>query len=221
DGRRTDALLLAGAAAVKAKNESKGWEYVLAKGYKADPLQSGPRAPMSAVYFSKADFIGSARGTFAKLGKDAEDPNPRLAEGILAWHSGDLAAADDQLSKVVAADPTNATAFAFKGLIAIKRRDFASAMKHATKAVAGDRTSGLAHCVLGWAQLLTNKPDVARKTLQKAVELAPTLQLARARLAEADLKVKKAGEARAAMNTLLLADASYAEAKRVLYGISP
>ncbi len=220
DGRRTDAMLLAGAAAVKAKNESKGWEYVLAKGYKADPMQSGPRPPMAAVYFARSDFIGAARGTFAKLGKDAEDPNPNLAEGILAWHSGDLAAADDRFSKVVSADPTNAAAFAFKGLIAIKRRDFASALKHGGKAVAGDRTLGLAHCVLGWAQLLTNKPDVARKTLQKAVELAPTLHLARARLAEADVKVKKVAEAKTAMTTVLLADATYVEAKRVLYGIA-
>jgi len=220
DARRTDALLLAAAAAVKAKNESKGWEYVLAKGYKADPMQSGPRAPMAAVFFARSDFIGAARGTFAKLGKDAEDPNPRLAEGILAWHAGDLGTADSEFAKVIAADPTNGTGFTFRTLIAIRRRDFQGALKLGTKAVAYDRSAGLAHCALGWAQLLTNKPELARQTLKRAVELAPTLHLARARLAEADVKVKKIAEAKTAMATVLLADATYVEAKRVLYGIT-
>lgn len=220
DVRRTDAVLLAGAAAVKAKNEPKGWEWVLGRGYKADPLQSGPRAAMAAVFIGRADFIGAARGTFAPLGKDKEDPNPSLAEGLIAWHLGDLGAAEAAFARVLAADPTNAAAFSYRGLIALKKRDFAGAGRHAAKAVASDRTSGLAHCVLGWSLLVTNKVEAARRSLQKATELAPQLMVARVRLAEADIKVKKVAEARGAMTQLLLADSSYAEAKRALYGVA-
>lgn len=219
DPRRTDAMLLAGAAAVKARNESKGWEWVLAKGFKADPFESGPRPPMAAVFVARSDLIGAARGTFARLAKDKEDPNPHLAEGIMAWHAGDLGAADASFAQVISADPTNAQGHAYRALIAIKRRDLANASKLAAKAVSGDRAYGLAHCVLGWTQLLSNKADAARKTLQKAVDLAPNLYLARVRLAEADVRVKKVAQARLAMTTVLLADPAYDEAKRVLYGI--
>ncbi len=219
DPRRTDATLLAGAAAVKAKNEPKGWEWVLAKGYKADPLQSGPRSPMAPVFISRSDFLAPARGTFAPLAKDKEDPNPSLAEGLIAWHLGDLTAADAAFVKVISADPTNAQALAYRALVALRRKDAVNGGKHAAKAVASDRTSGVAHLAMGWSLLMTNKAEAARKSLQKAVELAPNLFLARAKLAEADIKVRKVAEAKAAMTQVLLSDPTYAEAKRVLYGV--
>ncbi|MBK7863993.1 MAG: zinc-ribbon domain-containing protein [Archangiaceae bacterium] len=220
DPRRTDALLLAAAAAVKAKNEPKGWEYVLARGGKADPLQSGPRPPMSPLFISRSDIVGPARGTFARLGKEKDDPNPLIAEGVLAWHAGDLAGADDAFARVVAIDPDNVQGYAYRALISLKRRDAAAASKWATKAAGADRSSGLAHCVLGWTLLNANKVEAARAELQKAIELAPNLFLAKVKLAEGDVKVKKVPQAKAALNAVLLADPQYNEAKRVLYGIS-
>jgi predicted Zn finger-like uncharacterized protein len=219
DPRRVDATMLAGAAAVKAHNESKGWAMVLAKGLHADPLQTGPRPPMAELYTRPADFIGPARGLFAKLGKDKEDPNPRYAEGALAWHAGDLVASDKAFSEVLVADPTNGTALSFRALAAIKRHDYANAMKDATKAVAAERTLGLALYALGSAQFLTGKVELARKTLREATERDPKLYCARARLAEADIKVKKVADAKTALLLILSADPAYSEAKRVLYGM--
>jgi predicted Zn finger-like uncharacterized protein len=219
DPRRVDGTILAGAAAVKAHQESKGWELVLAKALRSDPLQSGPRPAMAAYFTRAADFIAPARGLFAKLAKEKDDPNPRYAEGAMAWHAGDIAAADAAFGEVLSADPTNALAFSFRAMVAIKKRDYANAMKLATKAVGNDRTLGLAHYTLGSAQFLTGKVELARKTLREATERDPRLQCAKARLAEADIKVKKLAEAKAALLLILSADPSYSEAKRVLYGM--
>jgi tetratricopeptide (TPR) repeat protein len=220
DPRRVDATILAGAAAVKAHNEPKGWELVLSKTLKADPLQSGPRRAMAPHFTRANDLIAPARGVFAKLGKEKDDPNPYYAEGAMAWHAGELGPADAAFSEVIAADPTNSMALAYRALIAIKRRDYANAMKHATKAVGADHSLGLALYALGSAQFLTGKVEQARATLRDATERAPWLLCAKARLAEADIKVKKLPAAKTALVTILSVDPTYTEAKRVLYGMS-
>jgi tetratricopeptide (TPR) repeat protein len=219
DPRRVDATILAGAAAVKAHNEPKGWELALGKTLRADPLQTGPRPPMAPYFTRPGDFIAPARGVFSKLGKDPEDPNPHYAEGAMAWHAGELGSADQAFSAVLAADPTNAMALAYRALIAIRKRDYPGAMKHATKAVAADRSLGLALYALGSAQFLTGKVEQARATLRDATERDPKLLCAKARLAEADIKVKKVPAAKTALITILSVDPSYTEAKRVLYGM--
>ena len=61
--------------------------------------QSGPRQPMSPVFLARNDLSGPARGVFARLGKDKEDPNPHLAEAVIAWHLGEVGAADDAFEK--------------------------------------------------------------------------------------------------------------------------
>ena len=217
DPRRTDAMLLGAAAAARAKNEGKAWELALKRGLKADPLQSGPLPVMARYFVRPSDVLKAARGAFASLSKDAEDPNVPMAEGLVAWHSQDTTASEAAFNKVITFDPANANGFAMRALVALKKKDLPGATKFASRAVESDRKSGLAHYALGATQFATKQIEPARKTLRIAVDNAPALFAAKVKLAEADLKVKKTTDALNALQAVLLADPSYLDAKRVLY----
>lgn len=217
DARRTDALLLGAAAAARAKNEGKAWELSLKRGLKADPLYGAPRPSMARLYVRPADVLRAAKGSFELLSKEAEDPNPPMAEGLLAWHSGDWAAAEREFSRVVSYDTANGNGFAFKSLLALRRKENAQAVKLAAKAIDAERQLGLAHAAHGLALAAANQPDLAKRSLQKAFELEPKLLLPKVRFAEIEAKQKKIEDARKTLTVVLLADPTYAEAKRVLH----
>lgn len=218
DSRRTDALMLGAAAFAKAKNEKKAWELALKRGLKADPQASGPLPVMARTYVRPTDLLKAAKGAFfAMPGHDSEDPNLPLAEGLVAWHAQDYAAAEAAFAKVTSFDTANGYGFAYRSLLASRKKDFAGALKLGQRAVESERKLGLSHYAVGTAQLGLKQVEPARKALRAATEVDPALIAAKVRLAEADIKAKRADGVTDALKTVLLADPSYLDAKRVLY----
>lgn len=217
DSRRTDALMLAGAAAAKGKVAGKAWEYALKHGLKADPWRAAPLAVMAPIFVRPQDVLKPARGAFEALAEADEDPNPPLAEGLLAWFSDDLDAAAKQFDRVIHIDPDNGAGSAYRAFVALKKGQAAAAEKIAGKGVRGDRTGALPHLALGLSLLAQNKLEPAKKALAKASELAPAMLLPRAKLGEINGRQKRPEEARKLLTTVLLNDPLYREARRAQY----
>ena len=221
DKRRTDALLLAGAANAKAKRDTQTWELALKQGTRADPLQGAPVPVMARVFLRPQDVLRQARGAFEPLSQADEDPNPPVAEGLVAWFSGDLGAADKHFDQAARFDPGNTWAFAYRALIALRRNDASAAFKLATRAVGVGRDNALAHAALGAALLAQNKVEAAGTELNMASRLDPALNFARVKLAEVQVRQKRPAEARNQLSVALRADALYRDARRVQYLIGP
>jgi cellulose synthase operon protein C len=217
DPRRADALLLAGAAAARAKVDGKAWEYALKQGLKADPWRAAPLAVMAPVYVRAADVLKPARGAFEPLARDDEDPNPPLAEGLLAWFSDDHDAAAKLFDRVVHIDPNNGAGFAYRSFVALKKGQASGAEKLAEKGIRGDRAQPLAHLAMGLSLLGQNKLEPSKKALTRAAELAPAMLLPRAKLGEINGRQKRPDEARKALTAVLLNDPLYREARRAQY----
>ncbi len=219
DPRRTDALLLAGAAAAKAKNEGKAWEFVLKRALKVDPRTGGPMPAMARFYVRSADLLKAARGAFEPLSKEAEDPNPPIAEGLVAWHANDYLAAEKFFAKVTSFDTANGNGLAFRALLALRRKEIPNALKLATRAVASDRQLALTHYALGMALLTSNQFEQAKPEFATAFATEPTFVSARVKLAEIETKQKKPDEARKILSAVLLIDPLCLEAKKALYAL--
>jgi tetratricopeptide (TPR) repeat protein len=219
DPRRIDALLLAGAAAAKSKNEGKAWEYVLKRGLKADPRSGGPLPVMARFFVRSSDLLKQARGAFEPLSKDAEDPNPPTAEGLVAWYANDFGAAEKFFSRATSFDTANGNGLAFRALLALHRKEVGNAIRLAGKAVSAERQLALSHYALGLALLTNNQPDLAKPEFSTAFAQEPTFGAARVRLAEIEAKQKKPEEARRLLSSLLLADPLYLDAKKALYAL--
>ncbi len=217
DPRRVDATLLAGAAAAKARKSGKAWEFCLKRGLRADPL-SRPVPSLTHLYVRPADLLKVAVGTFMALVPDAdEDPSPSVCEGLIAWFSDDLAAADKHFSKVISIDPRHAEGFAYRSLIAMKKRDLASAQRLAGKAVDGNKSSGLAWLAQGMALSAANKTEPAKVSAREAQKFGPQFLAPRVIVGDAEASAKDSDEARRALTAVLLADPLYRDAKRVLF----
>lgn len=219
DPRRIDALLLAGASAAKSKNESRAWEFVLKRGLKADPRYAGPLSVMARFFVRPQDLLRQARGSFAGLAREADDPNVPMAEGLIAWFSNDFAAAEKHFARVVAADPSSGEGLAFRALLAVRRKDSGNALKLAQKAIAAERQLALTHYALGMALMATNQFETAKGSFRTAFELEPRLSAARVKLAEIELKQKKPDEARKILTAVLAVDPLYFDAKKALYAL--
>ena len=217
DGTRADALLLAGVAYVKAKNQTKGWESCLRQGLKLDP-NTLPLGAMTSLWVRPSDLLRPAVGVYAALVKgQEEDPNPSLCEGLIAYFSEDLNAADRHFARVNAIDPRNVDAFSYRSIIALKRKDVAGALKWAGRAVDASRTHALAWYALGAAQLAAGKPDLAKPDLVNAQKYGPQLLAPRVLIADIEARQKSPDEARKILTSVLLSDPNYREAKRLLY----
>ncbi len=217
DKRRIDALLLAAAAAAKAKRETQAYELVLKKGLHADPLQVAPALTMSRFFLGTAETLVPAKGAFLVLRQDALDPNPLLAEGLLAFHTGQLGEADKIFSQVLAADVSNAAAYAFRSLVAFRNNEMSSALKLAQRATDAERLEAQGQLALGLVLWAGGKTEPAHKALKIAQEQQPSLLWGRVRLAELEVRLKKPDDARRLLVGVLLTDNSYREAKRALY----
>lgn len=217
DPRRVDATLLAGAAAAKARKSGKAWEFCLKRGLRADPL-SRPVPSLTHLYVRPADVLKVAVGTFMALVPDAdEDPSPSVCEGLIAWFSDDLAAADKHFSKVISIDPRHAEGFAYRSLIAMKKRDLAGAQRLAGKAVDGNKGSGLAWLAQGMALSAANKTEPAKVAAREAQKFGPQFLAPKVIVGDAEASAKHSDEARRALTAVLLADPLYRDAKRVLF----
>jgi cellulose synthase operon protein C len=214
DKRRGDALLLAAASAARAHVEGKAWELALKEGLKLDPWRAAPLPVMAPIYVRPVDTLRAARGAFEPLSREAEDPNPPLAEGLVAWFSDDLDGAAKWFDKVVHFDPDNGAGYAYRSFVALKKGQGAAAEKLALKGLKGDRNQPLAHLALGMSFLAENKIEPAKKSVARASELAPWLLLPRAKLGEINGRQKRPDEARKLLTTVLLNDPLYREARR-------
>jgi predicted Zn finger-like uncharacterized protein len=217
DPSRVEALLLAGAVAAKARKDGKAWEFCLKKGLRADP---GSRAVPSVthLYVRPADVLRPAVGAYAGLVADLDDdPNPSLCEGLVAWYSEDLAAADKHFARVTNIDPKAADANALRALVALRRRDVGGALKLAGRAVGASRTSPLGYYAQALAQLAANKPDLAKVSASNALKFGPQLLGPRVVMGDVDGARGDAAEARRLLTSVLLADPHYRDAKRVLF----
>ncbi len=215
--RWAEALLLAGAASARAKQDGKAWEYCLKRGLKLDPL-SYPVPAMTQLYVRPADILRAAVGAYSSLNPSGgEDPNPELCEGLVAWFSEDLGSADRHFAKVITIDQKNADAYAYRTFVALKRRDVGSAMRFGAKAVDAVRTNALGHYALSAALMATNRPEAAKPEAVNANKLGASLLAPRVIMADAEARLKNSDEARRLLTTVLLSDSYYREAKRVLY----
>jgi len=219
DPRRIDALLLAGASAAKAKNESKAYEYVLKYALKGDPRYGGPLPVMARFFVRPQDLLRQAKGAFDPLRSAADDPNVPMAEGLIAWYANDFAGAEKQFVRVLAADPASGEALAFRSLLALRRKENGVALKLAQKAVAIEKQLGLAHYALGMALMATNQFETAKAPFRTAFELEPKLSAPQVKLAEIEMKQKKPEDARRILSGVLLVDPLYFDAKKALYAL--
>lgn len=217
DPRRVDALLLAGAAAAKARKDGKAWEFCLKRGLRADP-GSRPVATLTHLYVRPADLLKPAVGAYAALVKSRdEDPNPGLCEGLVAWFSEDFSSADKHLARVTSIDQRNAPAYAYRALIALRRKDLAGAAKLAGRGLDSSKTNALVYLAQGQMALASNKVDAAKIAATNALKYGPQLPSAKVLQAEAEARLNEGEDARRTLTTVLLNDALFRDAKRVLY----
>ncbi|MCA2979876.1 MAG: zinc-ribbon domain-containing protein [Myxococcaceae bacterium] len=217
DPSQAGALLLAGAAAAKARKDGKAWELCLKRGLQLDP-QSNPVPPLSRIFVSQRELLAPAGGAWAALTTGAdEDPNPHLCEGLVAWFSGDLATADRHLARVIAIDPRNADGFAYRSLIALRKGDLGSALTMAGRGVGASRGHALANYALAAAQMAANRVDAAKAAATTANKARPALLAPRVILGDAEARQQGLDAARRLLTGVLLTDSNYLAAKRVLF----
>lgn len=218
DPSQTGALLLAGAAAAKARMAGKSWELCLKRGLKSDPL-SNPLPAMTHLFVRQADVLKPAVGAWSSLGAGGgdEDPNPFLCEGLVAWYSEDLASADKNFARVTSIDPRSADGFAMRSFVGLKRRDVGTAVTQGGKAVGANKAHGLARYSLAIALMTANKVDAAKIEAVEANKLSPALLGPRVVMGDAEARQKNPDQARRLLTGVLLADPTFREAKKALF----
>lgn len=215
DPRRTDALLLAGAAAARGRSE-KAYEYVLQRALRGDPTRPAPRRVLDRFYLRPSDALAGAAGAFWKLSKGRDDPNPPLCEALVQWHLGNLPAADRLFQKVLKIDPVNGAALAFRALAAQRRNELRAALALARKAVAAERELALTHYALGKTLLASGKIEEAKRAFREAQIREPGLLAVKAELGAIELS-NDPNEGRKLLLAVLGRDPTYLEAMRALY----
>jgi tetratricopeptide (TPR) repeat protein len=218
DGRRVDALLLAGAAAASAGRRDDTLRYLLLAG-QMDPTRIAPRPIPTRFYLGPEENLAGAEGRVVRLSKGYTDVTPRLYEALILFHQRNWAAADKLLRQVVDIDIGNALAHALRAMIALQRGSLRAALTSAERAVASGRGLALAHFAYATVLNRSGKLEAARKEFGQAESLAPALLAAQVSLAELDAKKKSTDAARRRLVHVLRVDPSYVAAKRALYNL--
>jgi tetratricopeptide (TPR) repeat protein len=91
-----------------------------------------------------------------------------LKDGVDQYGSGDLAGADASLQKCIDLDPSNSTAWYYKGLISYARKDYAKAEEDYLKAFQLGTTAGIINYALGVNSFAAGKNADATKYLSFA-----------------------------------------------------
>lgn len=218
DGRRLDALLLAGAAAASAGRRDDTLRYLLLAG-QMDPTRLGPMAIPTRFYLGPEENLAGAQGRVVRLSKGYTDVTPRLYEALILFHQRNWAAADRLLRQVVDVDVGNALAHALRAMIALNRGSLRAARNSAERAVASGRGVALAHFAYATVMYRSGNLEAARREFGQAETLAPALLAAQVSLAEMDAKKKSTDAARRRLVHVLRVDPSYVAAKRALYNL--
>lgn len=215
DERRHDALLLSGVAAAKEKRRDEAFR-PLFQALGSDPLRPAPRPVATLFYVRPEDTLRGAEGAIVALADGEEDVVPRLYEGVLRFHQGDLPAAERLFKQVTSIDEDNAGATSYLSLIALHRGNKALARTLGEQAVAAGRQTPIAHLVFGLALAEVNKVEPAKRALRDALTLSPKLLAAEVKLAELEAPSDK-DSARARLVKVVGLDPTYHTAKRVLF----
>jgi len=218
DGRRLDALLLAGAAAASAGRRDDTLRYLLLAG-QMDPTRLGPGSIPTRFYLIPEENLAGAEGRVVRLSKGYTDVTPRLYEALILFHQRNWAAADKLLRQVVDVDIGNALAHALRAMIALHRGSLRAARTSGERAVASGRGVALAHFAHATVLYRSGNLEAARWEFGQAESLAPTLLAAQVSLAEMDAKKKGTDAARRRLVHVLRVDPSYVAAKRALYNL--
>lgn len=217
DPGQVAAVLLAGAAAAKARKDGKAWELCLKRGLRMDPL-ANPVQALTPLYVRQADVLRQAQGAWSGLGAgNDEDPNPFLCEGLVAWFSDDTATAERHFARVTNIDPKSADGYAFRALLALRRRDVGTAMTQAGRAVGANKGHALAHYSLAMSAMAANKIDLGKIEAIASNKAGPSLLGPRVIMGDVEARQKNEGDARRLLTSVLLADPTFREAKKALY----
>ena len=219
DDRRTDALLLAGAAAASAGRRDEALRYLVPAG-QADPSRLAPSPLGTRLYFRPQENLFGADGRVIRMSKGSTDVTPVLYEALIRFHQRDLRMADKLLSQVLDVDTGNALAHALRALGALDRRLAALARSEAERAAAQGRGLGIAHYARGRVLGQIARTAEAGTELRQAESLAPRLLAAQVELARVEaMSQANAAAARARLLHVLRVDPSYLAAKRALYAL--
>jgi tetratricopeptide (TPR) repeat protein len=215
DNRRHDALLLAGVASAKDKQRNEAFRYLF-QALAADPLRLAPRSLASLLYVRPTDTLKGTEGVIVTLASSQEDVVPRLYEGLLRYHQGELVAAEKLFKQVIEVDEDNSGAIAYLSLISLQRGNKAAARSFGAQAVAAGRQDPVAHFVHGLALAEAKQVEPAKRALREALLKGPKLLAAEVKLAELEAARDK-DSARARLVKVVGLDPAYHPAKRALF----
>lgn len=215
DERRHDALLLAGVASAKEKRRDEAFR-TLFLAMSSDPMRLAPRPVATLLYVRPEDSLVGTEGAIVALADGVEDIVPRLYEGVLRYHQGNLAAAERLFKQVTSIDEVNAGATTYLSLIALQRGKDDVARALGARAVAAGRQLAIAHFAHGLALAEGKKVEPAKQALRSALALAPKLLAAEVKLAELEL-ARDPQSARTRVLKVVGLDPTYHTAKRVLF----
>ena len=142
--------------------------------------------------FSADDKDDEARVSYEKaLANDKELTEIYVPLGILYYRAGEIAKADDFLTKAIAISPADAETQYFLGLIRYSQNRNAEALAAFRKATAADPAYAEAYYQAGEALLRLNKPADAAVEFKKATDLKPSYFEAWMGLGSADYENNK------------------------------
>jgi len=142
----------------------------------------------SIGYYWQGDLVG-AFSALEKAPAEIRDPRYYLYRAALSLTVGRIGAAQTDITKALALDPSNNYAVALQSIIAVVQNEKDRALELANRAIELDPKSSTAIVALSYAQQAHFEIQGALESLKKAVELSPENALARSRLAELYLSV--------------------------------
>jgi cellulose synthase operon protein C len=215
DGRREDAILLAGIAAAQAGHRDDAFRMFF-QALQADPLRLTPRPVTTGFFLRPGETLTGMAGSILALATGKDDVGASLYEGLLLVHMGDKAGAERLFKGVLELDPNNAGAAAYMALLALQRGDIAKARIFAARAVATGRQMPIAHVANGLALAAAKQVEPAKRSLHDALTLAPGLLSPEVKLVELDMTANP-DEARQRLVRVAGLDPTYLPAKRLLF----
>ncbi len=215
DGRRGDALLLAGIAAAGAGRRDDAFRFFF-QALQTDPLRPTPRPVTTLEFLRAGETLGGMAGSILALSSGSVDVAAPLYEGVLLSHLGRRDEAERLFRQVLELDPNNAGAAAWLSLLSLQRGDAGRARTLGARAVAAGRQQPVAHLAHGLALVQSKQVEPGKRALRDALTLAPGLLSAEVKLAELEMASSRVS-ARERLVKVAGLDPTYLAAKRLLF----